>query len=625
MKHQWRISGLRAFRGDLLPFRTFEEISDRLLRDIELVEIEVPGGKMTRDRKQFTPLQEAHYQASQSMKCGDWPRAIEALQKVIELGPAPPILPEMYTTLGLVHARARNLDAAIDAFRTAIKLNEKAALAQLFLGTSLMTSKRFEEAVGPIQKARELDPSLTHVNLYLANVYSELGLLDEAIAAYNAEIDASSQSPEAYKELARLYVRRGDEDPAEGEPYYLKAIETYKKWASVAPQDSENRDFVAYLYSKVRAIDPAAIEAYEKAAPNNVIALFNLGTAYLATDRNQEAKAVFEQLTQLGESGMRERLASISANLDVVRPSMGEAYQKLGAASLKMYQAQTEAESRDRSLLSEAEKAFKTALNYVAGDINSLYCLGITYYRMGWMVAAIGKFREVLKIEPNNADAANNLRATEEELGNVRHWLESTVRKRLEIRTADEKPVYSEDLLDEIAEARAKIYEGIEAAHQSEVFTSDDLLQALLPLMKDNPNPTESRADLAARVFLRGWLTPAQAVQLTDTDLLSFLAYLHLAGVSLANIVSEDRVGDQEFRDASIEALKKVLELHPDDERARSQLQSLLQQRLDEKLQESGLLIEVKGPITDFTPYKDRTLMTVGNKPLSEIVIEGRR
>src|SRR5713226_2014521 len=133
---------------------------------------------------------------------------------------------------------------------------------------------------------------------------------------------------------------------------------------------------------------------------------------------------------------------------------------------------------------------------------------------MGWRVAAIEKFHEVLKIEPNNLYAANNLRATEGELGNVRHWLESRVRKRLEIWTAEEKPVYSEDLLDEISEALAKIFEGIEAAHQSDAFTSDDLLQALLPLMKDNPNPPESRADLAARIFLRGWLTAAQAVQL---------------------------------------------------------------------------------------------------------------
>lgn len=625
MKHRWRISGSYGFQGGRVPFPSdFEDVSARLLRDIELVNIEGPGGTLTLDRSLFTPLQEAHYQASQYMKLGDWPKAIVAIQRAIEIGPAPSILPEMYTTLGIVHARARNLDAAIDAFRIAIKLNAHAVLAHLFLGTSLMTLKKFEEAVGPIQKARELDPTITHVNLYLANVYSELGLLDEAIAAYNAEIDARSQSPEAYKELARLYVRRGDEDPAEAEPFYLKAIETYKRWSTIAPQDSETRNFVAYLYSKVKAIDPVAIEAYQKAAPNNVIALFNLGTAYLATDRSQDAKAVFERLTQLGESGLREKLAGISADLDDIRPSMGEAYQKLGVASLKMYEAQSEGDSRDRSLLSEAEKAFKTALSYVPGDVHSFYYLGTTYYMKGWRVAAIEKFREVLKIEPDNAYAAHNLRVAEEEQRKVRQWLESRVRERLEIWTAEGKAVYSEDLLEEISQALGKIFEGIEADHQSDAFTSDDLLRALLPLMKDNPS-SESCADLAARIFLRGWLTPAQAVQLTDTDLLSFLAHLHLAGVSIADLVNEDRDGDQLFREATIEALKQVLELHPDDKRARAQLETVMQERLDDKLKESGLVKDVRGPITDFTPYQNRTLLPVGGKPLSEIVVEDRR
>ncbi|MFS8085819.1 MAG: tetratricopeptide repeat protein [Acidobacteriota bacterium] len=595
------------------------------MRDIVLVEIEIPGGTMTRDRKQFTPIQEAYYQASQYLSRDDLPSALKAFERVVDLLPDPPFLSAIYTMMGMVHVRVRNQDAAIKAFREAIRLNETAVFAHLFLGTSLMTSKRFQEAIGPIQKASELDPSLTHVNFYLAYVYSELGQMDDAIAAYNAEIVTHGHSQEANKELAKLYVRLGDEDSTERERYYLKALETYRAWAASAdPKDSETNNFLAYLYSNLRAVDPAAIEAYEKAAPNNVFALFNLGTAYLTTDRNHEAKVVFAQLTELGESGMREKLAGTSRNLDVVRSSLGEAYQKLGATSLKIYQAQTDAESRDRSLLLEAENAFKIALSYVPGDINSLYCLGITYYMMGWRAAAIRNFREVLKIEPNNIDAANNLRGTEEEVEKIRHWLESKVRKQLEIWTAEERPVYSDDLLDEIAEARAKIYEGIEAAHQSDVFTSDDLLQALVPLMKDNPSP-ESRADLAARIFLRGWLSPIQAVQLTDTDLTSFLIYLHLTGVSINDLVSKGGSGDQKHNDVPIKALKKVLEMHPDDERARSQLQLLLQQRLDEKLQESGLLKEVRGPITDLSPYRDRTLLPVGSKPLSEIVVEDRR
>src|SRR5712692_3967769 len=113
MRHQWRISGPSGFRGGLLPLRSFEEMSDRLLRDIELVEIEIPGGTMTRDRKQFTPIQEAYYQASQYMEHKEWPKALEALRRVTELNPQPDFLSAIYTMMGMVHARVRNQDAAI--------------------------------------------------------------------------------------------------------------------------------------------------------------------------------------------------------------------------------------------------------------------------------------------------------------------------------------------------------------------------------------------------------------------------------------------------------------------------------------------------------------------------------
>src|SRR5437879_5053942 len=125
MKHHWRISG-SAFRGGLAPFRGFEEISDQLLRDIELVEIEVPGGTLTRDRKQFTPIQEANYQADQYIKGGDWPNAVKALKRMIELRPEPHLLSAVYTMLGMMHAQARNQDAAVEAFREAIRINETA-------------------------------------------------------------------------------------------------------------------------------------------------------------------------------------------------------------------------------------------------------------------------------------------------------------------------------------------------------------------------------------------------------------------------------------------------------------------------------------------------------------------
>ena len=86
---------------------------------------------------------------------------------------------------------------------------------------------------------------------------------------------------------------------------------------------------------------------------------------------------------------MREQLESIAPNVNVRPTEHGRAYQKLGVASLKMYQTQLVKQSSDRSLLVEAETSFKTALTYFQEDIHSLQNLGITHWMMGWRVPAI--------------------------------------------------------------------------------------------------------------------------------------------------------------------------------------------------------------------------------------------
>lgn len=84
--------------------------------------------------------------------------------------------------------------------------------------------------------------------------------------------------------------------------------------------------------------------------------------------------------------------------------------------------------------------------------------------------------------------------------------------------------------------------------------------------------------------------------------------------------------------------LKRVLEevkaLTPDEQwQLRKLLDKLLasslanptEDELEQKLVELGLLSEVKPPITDLTLYRNRKLIEVKGKPLSEIIIEERR
>ena len=80
--------------------------------------------------------------------------------------------------------------------------------------------------------------------------------------------------------------------------------------------------------------------------------------------------------------------------------------------------------------------------------------------------------------------------------------------------------------------------------------------------------------------------------------------------------------------------LEEVKALTPDEQqKLRGLLDKLLeeapslspQEEIEHRLLEAGLLSEIKPPITDFTPYRNRKPIKVKGKPVSETIIEERR
>lgn len=612
-------------RGDMEDEQPRREIEAYLLRIGRLVAIDFPDEVRLIDRATFTPIQEAYYRASQLMQRGEWPQAAVALRNVIAMGPEPPLLAALYNMLGMAYARARNSVAAIDAFQEAIRLDENAPFAHVFLGTSYMLLHRYEEAIGPLLRTLEQDPGQTHVHFYLGHIYNEMGRYEAAAAEYEAEIAAHPETAEAYKELARLYVKLGDRS-GDRETYYLNAIETYRKWTERSPEDSAAFNLVGYLYSELGRLEDA-VEAYRQALganPDNVIALSNLGTAYLALGRNEEAAELFERVAGEGEDEMRERLARFSTNPEeAARLHMAEVYQKLGASLLKSHQAGQGEGDRDPILLERAEGAFNSALRYVPDDTHALHGLGLVYFATGRRAAAVRLLRKVLEMDPGNEDAANNLRIVEEEMVRVRHWVATKGYQRMQQGT-EEKPVYAEDVLAAVTEGLLELYKSANNANWEDYFTQDDLLQSLLELAGEITSD-EAKADLALVSVIRGMLSPAQAAQLAGTDLVQFLAFIDARGASLVHLVTLMAEYEREYLEPSIEALAMLTEMHPDAERPREELQTLTELRLNQRLRELGLLKEVKKPITDFTPYQNRTLITVQGRPVSETLLEDRQ
>jgi hypothetical protein len=83
-----------------------------------------------------------------------------------------------------------------------------------------------------------------------------------------------------------------------------------------------------------------------------------------------------------------------------------------------------------------------------------------------------------------------------------------------------------------------------------------------------------------------------------------------------------------------LKILEEVRTLTPDEQgQLRHALDRLLaepetltpEEKVERLLFERGLLSEIKRPITDLTPYRDRKLAHIEGKPLSEVIIEERR
>jgi tetratricopeptide (TPR) repeat protein len=514
----------------------------------EWVTVEVENGLLRVDRSRFSLEQEAYYQGSQYMSREDWPNAAEAFNKVLALNPDPILRQGVTIMAGSAYFHMGDLEQASRLFEEAIRLNEHNEFAHLFLGTAHMLAERFEEAIGPLRRSLELNPHNSHVHFYLGHVYEELGQTENAIASYSAEIENHREATEAYEHLAKLYKRLGDENPDQKAEYYLKAIETYKKWARVDPSNSAVRNLIGYLYTQVGNLSDAT-EAFAKAVeakPDNLIALSNWGVAYLNAERSREAKEVFERLASFDEEKVREQLAQTAPDdLDeAVRHAMAETYQLLGAATLMLRQEQSRAggdEAAGRSLLLEAESAFKTALSYDPADIHSLYNLGLVYWGLKRRVAAARLFSRVLEMNPEHEDAAKGLSTVQDELERWRRWIGDTV-GTFASSASDVNPVSVEDLVEKLAECRAKLYEGVDPSHQDEAFTPEDLLNAMLPVAEwlSKNGDDDLRFVFAAMIFERGWLSSGKAARLAGLDRVTFLTNLYRVGIAVLDLDEEE-------------------------------------------------------------------------------------
>ena len=175
-----------------------------------------------------------------------WPKAREASARAVG---AAPNLAQAQASLGMVNFWLDwDWPAAETAYRTAIALDPSYSLAHRMLGIVLSHSRRHEEAISAVRRARELDPlDFTHQALS-AQIAFNAG---DCGAAVEFARRANVLDPEfwvGYIQLAQAYEQLGEND---------LALDALQKAALFSGGNSKSIALRGYLFARLGRTDEA--------------------------------------------------------------------------------------------------------------------------------------------------------------------------------------------------------------------------------------------------------------------------------------------------------------------------------------------------------------------------------
>ena len=125
---------------------------------------------------------------------------------------------EAWTNKGVAHAELEEYDAAIGAYKEAIKMDEDsehAATAETNLAYALWEFGRTEEALEHAERAVEIDPRFGQAWYNRGFFLNERGLAEDALNAFDNAIRLGYRSADLLEEKAIALEKMGEDERAE--------------------------------------------------------------------------------------------------------------------------------------------------------------------------------------------------------------------------------------------------------------------------------------------------------------------------------------------------------------------------------------------------------------------------
>jgi tetratricopeptide (TPR) repeat protein len=189
----------------------------------------------------------------------------------------------------------------------------ESAEGRLLMGMAHLRNQDYQNAVGELARAVEINPELPTVQLHYGRALLGVSERDKAIRALRLAVEQQPDSFDANLQLGSLY--RQDQK-------YDQALLYLKRAASVRPRDLTLRHIMAGTYLGLNEPEQARVllEALVKEAPTFIDAHVLLATTYYRLKRKEDGdreRAVVARLTaeeQAKQPGAIERTKEFEAN-----------------------------------------------------------------------------------------------------------------------------------------------------------------------------------------------------------------------------------------------------------------------------------------------------------------------
>jgi len=143
---------------------------------------------------------------------------------------------------GESYEKATLFEQAIECYRRALDIDPKCVDACTGIGICLMEKEEFSASLVWFEKALRIDASISETWVYVAEVFVNLNMSEEAMLSYKRSLDIDPDQSDVLASLGNLYFDAGD---------YIKTLNLYQE-AEILDHDLTGLNlFYALVYAKL--------------------------------------------------------------------------------------------------------------------------------------------------------------------------------------------------------------------------------------------------------------------------------------------------------------------------------------------------------------------------------------